>query len=89
MAEQLPEFTVHGDPVNEPVESVVVKETVPEPPPLTVAVQVVDDPAVNDGHDTDKEAAAAKEVNPKRTKNNTCRKILFFLIKLPAHLWYK
>jgi hypothetical protein len=55
VTEQLPELNVQGDPVNEPVESEVVKETVPEGlyPDDSVAVHVVDDPTVNDGHDTE------------------------------------
>ncbi len=81
---------MHGDPVNEPVESDVENETVPEGlyPDDNITVQVVDDPALNDGHDTVMEAAAAKDISPKSMKTNKiiCRKILFFLIILPRFL---
>jgi hypothetical protein len=53
---QLPELSVHGDPVKAPVgASDVLNETVPEGlnPDDSVAVQVVVDPAVNWGHDTE------------------------------------
>ena len=54
VTEHVPELSVQDDPVNEPVESEVVKETVPEGLyPDSVAVQVVDDPIANDGHDTE------------------------------------
>jgi len=51
---QLPEASMHGSPVNVPVEvSVVLNETVPEElnPDDSVAVQVVVDPMVNEGQD--------------------------------------
>ncbi len=49
-----PEESVHGfDVVNEPVPDVVLIETVPVgPTPVTVAVQVVVPPAMNDGQET-------------------------------------
>ena len=54
MTLQLPELSVHGDPMNLPVAgSEVLKETVPEGlyPDSTSAVHVVVDPTVSDWHD--------------------------------------
>ena len=51
---QVPETSVQGDPVNDPVPEEVENETVFEGlyPPVRVTVQVVDDPVENDGHET-------------------------------------
>ncbi len=86
---QLPELNVHGDPVNEPMlGSEVVKDTVPPVPPATVAVQLVVDPTVNEGHATDMVAAAAECTSTKEAKaiKPIYKTVFSFPIELPKVL---
>jgi hypothetical protein len=86
---QLKEFiTVQGEPMNEPVVSEVLKETNPEDLDVAVAVQVVVDPKLNDGHDTDMEAAPAKCIRPTRRKASKpiAGTTLFFPMEPPRYL---